>query len=487
MRIPGLCLLCLVLLSQGARAELPALEAAVAPLATSIAEAAPAGKIVIAVRSLSAESWPVHVAIANELALALSGLQRDAVSAATDSRVESLVEGREAFAGKVLERIKNLDANWYLSGELKSGKESAELRLALWDVPTQKSIWKERITLPAKSISVAANIPTDNRELLEFVRSKLGQQVDDGECSSLAAEGLKAAEVKRHGVYAWGRELDDQEPVLPGDILQIEIATLRGSGFSRSYPHHTAIVEEVFPNKLVVLHQNVQPKGKVVQRDSWPNTAKREGLFVAYRPWNQEPVPLLAPKRRVPAKPVIRNANIDLLHTIDPHLDRVRGLWYMKDNALRVHREDFATLQVPVDLPESYTVRLKIKRLFGEDNVGLGLVVGSSQTVLILDAYNSTISGLHMVDGKSVKSNSTTFRSSKPVLPKDVEVEVRVAVTPSSVVAQVGGTEVVNWTGQSAELSVDSRYAVPRKDWLFLAGKNVHFEVSEFVLEAKPQ
>lgn len=109
MRIPGLCPLLLFIMSQGARAELPALEEAIAPVTTEIAEAAPTGKIVVAVRALSAEPCPVHVALANELTLALSGLQRDAASAATDSRTESLVDGREAFDGKAVERIKRLE------------------------------------------------------------------------------------------------------------------------------------------------------------------------------------------------------------------------------------------------------------------------------------------------------------------------------------------------------------------------------------------
>lgn len=429
----------------------------------------------------------MHVAISNEIALALNGIKRDAVSANTDSRIENLVEGHEAFDKKATERVKNIEASWLLTGELRSGKESAELRLALWDIANQKVTWNERLSLPLQTIALASNVPEDNRQLLEFVQSKLGQQVDDGECSSLAAEGLKAAGVKRHGVYAWGRELDDQEPVLPGDILQIENAKLRGAGFSRSFPHHTAIVEENLPNKLVVLHQNANPKGKIVQRDAWPSSAHREGLFVAYRPWNNESLPLLAPKRRVPAKPVFRRSEIDLLRTIDPHLDRVRGLWYLKDNALRVHREDFAKLQVPVDLPKSYTVQIKVRRLFGENNIGLGLVVGTAQTVLILDAYESTISGLHLVDGKSVKSNSTTYRSTKPLLPKDVEVVVRVAVTPLSVQAHAGDAEIVNWTGQPAELGMDERYVVPRQDWLFLAGKNTHFEVTGFTLQPKSE
>lgn len=468
------------------RGELPALEMALEPAVNSIHEAAPSGKIVVAVRSLVQQPWPVHVAIANEISLGLSGIQHEAISAATDLRIEDLVDRREAFAPKEIDRLKSLEANWFLSGELRSGRESLELHLGLWDVGRKTLIWSERLPLKSDAIAARANVPEDNRELLEFVRSRIGQQVEDGECSSLAAEGLKAAAAKRYGVYAWGRELDDQEPILPGDILQIENASLRDTKFSRSYPHHTAIIEEVLPNKLVVLHQNVQPKGKIVQRDSWPRTAEREGLFVAYRPWNKEPLPLLTPKRRTSAKLVLRNNEIDLLRAIDPHLDRVRGLWYMKDHALRVHREDFATLQVPVDLPESYTVQMKVRRLFGKNNVGLGLVVGNAQTVLILDAYESTISGLHLVNGESVKSNQTTYRSSQPLLPQGVDVDVRVAVTPGSIHAHAGNTEIVNWSGQPIELGMDDRYAVPEKTWLFLAGKNTHFEVREFTLLPKP-
>jgi hypothetical protein len=41
-----------------------------------------------------------------------------------------------------------------------------------------------------------------------------------------------------------------------------------------------------------------------------------------------------------------------------------------------------------------------------------------------------------------------------------------------SVIAEVDGMPVVEWTGDSSQLSQDPKYAMPRTDWLYLASWN---------------
>jgi hypothetical protein len=241
-------------------------------------------------------------------------------------------------------------------------------------------------------------------------------------------------------------------------------------------------VEESRPDALVVLQQNVPPKGQIVQRDTWPIAAIKRGYLVAYRPWTgSSPLPPVSPRRRTPASIVRKGKAVDLMHTLNPRLDAVKGIWFFEEETLRPNRDDWARLQVPFSPPERYTLRLKVKRLVGNDQLGVGLVVGGRQTMMSFDAYQGTISGLHLVDGKSVKNNATTYRGS--VLPQDQVVNLRITVTPEAVTGEAGGQRIVDWKGDAGRLGQDEKYAIPRQDWLYLASWNSHFSISEFLLD----
>ncbi|MGE3819762.1 MAG: CHAP domain-containing protein [Isosphaeraceae bacterium] len=119
--------------------------------------------------------------------------------------------------------------------------------------------------------------PPLNKAVLEYARSRLGETVGDGQCTSLAVEALGQAGARRFpfaesGDYVWGRPVESFAEALPGDVLQFRDAVFVGtvtlSGgrtmtYRQNYPHHTAIVAEVREGgRLVtVLHQNVADAG----------------------------------------------------------------------------------------------------------------------------------------------------------------------------------------------------------------------------------
>lgn len=352
----------------------------------------------------------------------------------------------------------------------------------IWQLDSAKLVWTKDYPVRAESLDLQANVPEFNRRVVAYCQANLDRAVGTGECLDLAAEALQAAGTKRQGVYTWGRELAAPEPVIPGDILQMELVEMRASGFTRNYAHHTAVVEQVRPDALVILHQNVQPKGRIVQRDTWPRNALKSGHIVAYRPTaGDDPLPPVSPKRRTPATIVRRGTAIDLLRTADPRLDAVRGIWFIQENTLRMNRDDYARLQVPVAPPERYTLRLQIQRLVGNDQFAVGLVVGERQTMCCFDAYGATVSGLQLVDGRKVRDSPSAHRGQ--VLLRDATAEIILRVTPESVRAAVDGKTIVDWNGDPQRLSVDRPYAVPNEQWLFLAAWNSHFAISEFTLE----
>ncbi len=137
-----------------------------------------------------------------------------------------------------------------------------------------------------------------NEQVVEFARSRLGEKVGDGQCSTLAAEALKQAGAKRrrgeHGT--WGDELKSMVDAKPGDILQFDDVVFVHTRFLEdggrrtdmiSFPHHTAIVARVRKRGMkpifVILHQNVGDI-QIVQEGTINMADKKRGIVKLYRP-----------------------------------------------------------------------------------------------------------------------------------------------------------------------------------------------------------
>jgi len=150
--------------------------------------------------------------------------------------------------------------------------------------------------------------------IVAFARSRLGQKVGDGECTSLAVQALRHCHAQRPDPVRgdWGDEVKALRDIQPGDILQFENAVfvkqqVRDDGAiltqTTSYPHHTAIVARVRKRGprpvLVILHQNAgvaggDPKAqKVVTEWTLEMATKRGGTVTAFRPVAAEQGPNL--------------------------------------------------------------------------------------------------------------------------------------------------------------------------------------------------
>jgi hypothetical protein len=162
----------------------------------------------------------------------------------------------------------------------------------------------------------SAVLPPLNQKVLQFALAKLGSQVGNGECTTLALEAFKHAGARRfrfqgsEGDYVWGRPIDSFRAALPGDVLQFRDAVFEGKrwinkrrweSWKHEYPHHTAIVAEVRDSGRVVamLHQNIGPddapdaEKKLVQETIIrPESLRKGGRVRIYRPISlDEPQP----------------------------------------------------------------------------------------------------------------------------------------------------------------------------------------------------
>ena len=66
-----------------------------------------------------------------------------------------------------------------------------------------------------------------------------------------------------------------------------------------------------------------------------------------------------------------------------------------------------AVLQIPYNVPDSYTLNLRVKRTSGSNTFGIGLKVGESHALLVMDAYDG-VTGFHRLSGKRANQNAST-------------------------------------------------------------------------------
>lgn len=157
--------------------------------------------------------------------------------------------------------------------------------------------------LPDRAKQAAASA-----KIVDFARSKIGQKVGNGECTTLADEALVAANAKpmTHvtqkvyqnkqfvplASYSWGTRVvqlgKNRKPLMPyaGCIVQFENCKFSKDGYSWDFPHHTAIVESSNGTMITLLHQNVD--GDVnhsqVRRQTVDFSGKTSGSLYIYLP-----------------------------------------------------------------------------------------------------------------------------------------------------------------------------------------------------------
>ena len=146
-------------------------------------------------------------------------------------------------------------------------------------------LWKGKVAFRESEVQPGPNLPELNRKVVAFASSRLGQQVGNGECWTLAADACKEAGANLTAVYSFGRKLGPLDSPLPGDIIQFEQARFKARLGFRTVPHHTAVIEKTEgATVLEVLHQNMGEAGKTVSRDTFHLEDKIGGTVAIFRP-----------------------------------------------------------------------------------------------------------------------------------------------------------------------------------------------------------
>jgi len=142
----------------------------------------------------------------------------------------------------------------------------------------------------ASSATAQENIPKLNEQIIAYVKSVMGTQVDRGECWDLAAQALNRNNAEWDGMYVYGKEIDpEKDEVFPGDIIQFKNVKVRYvkdmTIYNEEMKHHTAIVYTVIePGVYEIAHQNTAYTGRKVGVSKLDLSTVQKGKLTFYRP-----------------------------------------------------------------------------------------------------------------------------------------------------------------------------------------------------------
>ena len=134
------------------------------------------------------------------------------------------------------------------------------------------------------------HIPELNQQIIDYVSSVIGKQVDRGECWDLANQALTRANADWDRAFVYGREIDPtKDKVYPGDIIQFKNVKVEyregNTTYKQEMKQHTAIVYKVLRKGVYELaHQNTGFSGRKVGLSKFDLSTVKKGKMWFYRP-----------------------------------------------------------------------------------------------------------------------------------------------------------------------------------------------------------
>ena len=153
-------------------------------------------------------------------------------------------------------------------------------------------VYSEPVLVVINRTIICDSIPALNKNIITFVKTKIGKKVGKGECWDLAADALNTTNAKWDGNYGFGKEVNyKKECVYPGDIIQFEGVLLKyeigKNKYTENLSHHTAIIYEVkSKEEFVLADQNTGRSGRKVGVGPFDIKTITKGKFKIFRPTN---------------------------------------------------------------------------------------------------------------------------------------------------------------------------------------------------------
>ena len=158
------------------------------------------------------------------------------------------------------------------------------------DLTSQNNLLAQDDLTSQNNLPAQDDLPPLNREIISYVETVIGQQVDRGECWDLAYQALTRIDAKWDGEYKYGRQLNPKRhQIYPGDLIQFRNVKVRyqegNTIYTETMDHHTAIVYRVIDEGVFELaHQNTGFSGRTVGISKLDLSTVTSGRMWFYRP-----------------------------------------------------------------------------------------------------------------------------------------------------------------------------------------------------------
>ncbi|MCA9059744.1 MAG: hypothetical protein KDA85_14655 [Planctomycetaceae bacterium] len=173
---------------------------------------------------------------------------------------------------------------------------------------------------------------------------------------------------------------------------------------------------------------------------------------------------------------------VELLPLIELSRDAIEGNWQRSGVAVISPPVQAARLQIPHEFPDDYVLKLRVRRVAGNDSFNIGLPLGDGRHVVcVIDGYSGRSSSLSLVDGRAGDNNPTTIPGR--VIHDSRSHDIVCRVEGNSIRIACDEREIIAWDGERTRLSLESRFwgEVPSRR-LMIGAWLTEFEVSELQL-----
>jgi S1-C subfamily serine protease len=201
-------------------------------------------------------------------------------------------------------------------------------------------------------------------------------------------------------------------------------------------------------------------------------------------------------------------ATFDVLRQINPVRDALQGTWTFQGTALASPAGKRSLLRLPVAFPQEYRLTVVAERAQASRRAGtyprpapsvrpvpnnqiaqpfqepqpvqesaepspddgamnILVWVGGHATLLVLDGWQGTTSGLSLVEGKTADQNATAWHGE--IFPPLRQVTIVCTAAPGTVDVTADGRTIVHWSGPSGQLSTNTGWEAGAANALALA------------------
>jgi tetratricopeptide (TPR) repeat protein len=158
---------------------------------------------------------------------------------------------------------------------------------------------------------------------------------------------------------------------------------------------------------------------------------------------------------------------VDVLKSVDPQKDTVKGQWKMRDGGLRVESNEAAQrIALPVVVAGSYEFEVEFTRTGGFDNIVFIVPVAMSEALISLNAFMDTAIFEATHGQGEPKENKVKVGKLQNDRKYSARVQVLVRGADAQVTVSLDGKRVLGWTGPHAALTRPGDWGLPRHQGL---------------------